>query len=212
MNCLLELHYLPCIAYFTCIAKAQHLILEKHEHYIKQSYRNRCLINTAHGFERLTIPLTAKHGKVSITDIKIDYTQKWLNTHWRAIESAYRKSPFFEYYADDLQAIMFRKNTFLYELNYELLTICLKWLNLDITIQETSAYRNVPEEGQTDLRNHIHPKKPLALNKFFKPVTYRQVFGKSFVENLSIADLVFCEGPQARNIVLASATPNEHLK
>lgn len=212
MNCLIELHYLPCIAYFTYLAQAQSIILEKHEHYIKQSYRNRCLINTTHGSERLTIPLTAKHGKVCITDIKIDYSQKWLNLHWRAIESAYRKAPFFEYYADDLKLVLFRKNTFLYDLNHELLTLCLKWLDLDIAIEETSAYHQVPESGQTDLRNLIHPKKPLVLNKFFTPTAYSQVFGKTFVENLSVVDLVFCEGPHARNIISASGNPNEHLK
>jgi hypothetical protein len=167
VNCLIELQYLPCVAYFACVSQGHVVTLEKHEHFIKQSYRNRCLINTAHGAERLTIPLTAKHGKVIITDVKIDYSQKWLNVHWRAIGSAYRKAPFFEHYEDDLFKILFRKHRFLYDMNLELLTLCLKWLNLDIEIRESTTYNKVPDLGLTDLRGIIHPKKSIGIGRIF---------------------------------------------
>jgi hypothetical protein len=93
------------------------------------------------------VPLTSKHGKVLITDIRIDYSQKWLNNHWRTIESAYRNAPFFEHYADQVQKVLQKGHTFLYDLNMELLTICLKWLKSDISIEESITYEKIPCGG-----------------------------------------------------------------
>lgn len=206
MNYLIELHYLPAIPYFSLLHRAQKIIVEKHEHFSKQSFRNRCHILTAQGVERLVIPLTSKHGKVLITDIRIDYSQKWLNNHWRTIESAYRNAPFFEYYADDLNRILFRKHEFLYDLNWELLTNCLAWLKWDILVEESEKYEKIPAEGIMDARNIIHAKKPDQYADYFHPVAYSQVFGNKFAEGLSIIDLVFCEGPAAGTVAASSAS------
>ena len=205
MKALIELHYLPSIAYFSALYSAEKIIIEKHEHFIKQSYRNRCHILTAQGVERLVIPLTSKHGKVFITDVRIDYSQKWLNNHWRTIESAYRNAPFFEFYADDVQKVLFNNHNFLYDLNFELLTICLKWLNLNVTLQESMVYEKPLTEAVIDMRNMIHAKKQEHQAKHFQPVSYTQVFGNKFAEGLSLIDLVFCEGPAARTVVASSA-------
>ena len=113
---LIESHYLPSISYFKAIFPAKTIILESNEYYVKQSYRNRCEILTANGVDKLIVPLTSKHGKVYIRDVRIDYSQKWLNGHWRAIQSAYGKAPFFEFYADALYNILFSKKV-LYRLN-----------------------------------------------------------------------------------------------
>jgi len=206
MNALIELHYLPSVAYFSSLNGADTIIIEKHEHFIKQSYRNRCHILAVQGVERLVIPLTSKGSKVLITEVRLDYTQKWLNNHWRAIESAYRNAPFFEFYADDLHKILFGHHTFLYDLNLELLTICLKWLKSDVTLQESMAYEKIPAEGTQDMRNVIHAKKPEQYVNYFQPVTYPQVFGNKFAAGLSLIDLVFCEGPNSRKVVASSAT------
>ena len=194
---LLDLQYLPCTAYFQAITQSGDVILERHEHFIKQTYRNRCQINTANGPATLIVPLSEKHGKTMVTDLRIDYTQKWLNNHWRAIQSAYGNAPFFEYYAEDLHRVLFKRSTFLYELNYELLTMCLGWLKLSVNLRETTRYEKQPLSPVTDLRSVIHPKKEL-LESFYTPVAYVQVFGKKFAPNLSIIDLVFCLGPGAR--------------
>src|SRR5687768_15589164 len=114
---LIEAQYLPCVAYFSAMASCREIVVEKFEQYEKQTFRNRAQINSVNGLVTLTVPVTAKHGKPLITDIRIDYSQKWLNNHWRTIQSAYGKAPFFEYYADDLYAIMFKKHRFLYDLN-----------------------------------------------------------------------------------------------
>jgi len=211
VNSLLDLHYLPCIEYFSLIFKSDTITIEKNEYYEKQTYRNRCHINTAQGIGKLIVPLTSKHGNVPITEVRIDHSQKWLNNHWRAIESAYRNAPFFEHYAEELHQSLFRRNDFLYDMNFELLTMCLKWLACKIPIHESVAYEKTPDSAVHDKRNHIRAKISAEAKNNFTVIPYQQVFGKTFVNNLSIIDLVFCEGPNARNIVRASGTP-EHFK
>ena len=205
MRCLVELHYRPSIQYFAALHKAETIIIEKCEHFVKQSYRSRAHILTAQGVDRLILPLTSKHGKVLITDVRIDYSQKWLNNHWRSIESAYRNAPFFEYYADDLRKILFKQHELLFDLNFELLTMCLRWLKWSVTIQESMAYEKSPAKDVTDLRNVINPKKNDNQVHRFQPVPYQQVFGNKFAEGLSLIDLVFCEGPNSRMVVASSA-------
>jgi hypothetical protein len=207
LNCLIELHYLPSIAWFAATQRFEGIVLEKHEHFIKQSCRNRCRIVTAQGVRELSVPLTGKHGNTLINDIKIDHTQKWLNNHWRTIVSAYNNAPFFEYYADGLHDALHKKHTFLYDLNLELLTICRGWLKLQHPVTETMAYEKNLVAAQTDLRNVVNAKKPAACEKFFQSVAYAQVFGSTFAENMSIVDLIFCEGPNARQVITSSAQP-----
>ncbi len=202
---LIESQYLPPIAYFAAIQQASVITLEKHEHFQKQTYRNRCYILSSQGTEMLILPLTSKHGSVCITDIKIDYSQKWLNHHWRSIQSAYGRAPFFEYYASDLEKVLFAKHVFLYDLNYQLLSMCLKWLKSNVPVKESLAYEKTVDSSVTDLRSLINPKKSDIEEKFYRPTSYTQVFGSTFVKNLSLIDLIFCEGPAARLIVEASA-------
>src|SRR5688572_11233691 len=115
LTALIEAHYLPSIAFFAAICRADSILLERNEYFAKQTYRNRCRINTANGELDLVVPVTSKHGKVVITDVRVDFTQKWLNNHWRTVQSAYGKAPFFEYYSDDLHNALFKRVNFLYE-------------------------------------------------------------------------------------------------
>jgi hypothetical protein len=155
--------------------------------------------------EQLTVPLTGKHGKVFITDIRIDYTQKWLTNHWRTIQSAYGKAPFFEHYVDDLEKVLFKKYEFLYDLNIQLLSMCLAWLKWNVVVSESLSYEKDCPLTTTDLRSLINPKKTELLAKFYNPSEYTQVFGNTFVSNMSLIDLIFCEGPVASKIIRASA-------
>jgi hypothetical protein len=202
---LIELQYLPPVSYFSLLQKFEAVIVEKFEHYQKQTYRNRCYIKTSQGVETLIVPLTSKHGKTLIKDVKVDYGQKWLNNHWRTIRSAYGNAPFYEYYHQDLHDILFKRQEFLYDLNLDLLTMCLKWLRHNIAVKETSLYEKIPQTGISDYRSAINPKKAEGCNSFFKSVEYRQVFGSKFVDNLSVIDLIFCEGPGAIQTIVASA-------
>jgi hypothetical protein len=200
---LIEAQYLPPVAYFAALTSFQEIIVEKYEHYEKQTYRNRCYINSVHGKEVLIVPLTSKHGKTVISEVRIDHSQKWLNNHWRTIQTAYGKAPFFEHYSEDLHALLFRRFEFLYDQNLALLTMCLKWLKWDLPIRESLAYEVPESETISDLRSCITPKKT-DLARFYKPAVYYQVFGNKFVENLSLIDLIFCEGPGAAGILQAS--------
>jgi len=204
MTALIETHYLPSIAYFAALRDVTEIRLEKYEHFVKQSYRNRCHVLSTQGKKNLIVPLTSKHGKVFIADVRVDYGQKWVNNHFRTIQSAYGKAPFYGYYAQDLERVMFRKTAFLYDLNWELLSMCLKWLKWDVTIKETAAYEKTPTNGVLDLRSAINLKKTDNEGDFFRPASYQQVFGNTFVANLSLIDLIFCEGPAAAQIVQAS--------
>jgi hypothetical protein len=204
LNCLIELHYLPSIHYISEISKHKTICIEKHEHYVKQTYRSRCHLKSSQGVETLIVPVTTPLNKTTITDVRVDYSQKWLNNHWRTIQSAYGKAPFYEFYADALNKILFKQHTFLYDLNLELLTMCLKWLKLDIRLQESLAYEKNVSAGTTDLRNVIRAKKHNSPNNSFQARAYTQVFGNTFANNLSTVDLVFCIGPQALTYVQQS--------
>jgi len=204
-SALIEIHHLPSISYFAALQSFDIIILEKHENYIKQSYRNRYFINTSQGLEMLTIPVLSKQTKIQIDEIRIDYGQKWVNNHCRTLQSAYGRAPFFEYYWEDLHQILFNKYDFLYDLNHDLLSLCLKWLNWKREIKDSVVYQQHPDFGLFDLRNAINAKNYERSNKYYNPVPYNQVFGNKFVMNLSIVDLIFCTGPEAGKIIYNSA-------
>ena len=199
------MHYLPCLAYFSAISAFGEIVVEKFEHYQKQSYRNRCYLKGPHRVETLIVPITGKGRTTRITDVRIDHGQKWSNNHWRTIQTAYGNAPFFEYYAADLSAVFEKKHAFLYDLNFEIMTLCLKWLRIEAAVKETTGYEEKVSEAEEDLRGVINPKKEDGCNRFYKSIEYHQVFGSKFVPNLSVADLVFNRGPGAWDIVKASA-------
>src|SRR5258707_11402283 len=114
---LIEPHYLPCLEYFCALLPFDKLVLEKHEHFVKQSFRNRCHINTAQGPMMLVVPLMERHGKIPFKDIRIDYRGKWQNNHWRSIQSAYASAPFFEHYAPEVRKVIYRDFAFIFDLN-----------------------------------------------------------------------------------------------
>lgn len=199
---LIETHFLPSIEYFCALAAYDEIVIEKHEHFLKQSFRNRSYILASHGIERLTVPLTIESGKVPITMARVDNASRWQQTFWRTIQSAYAKAPFFAYYADDLQLVIFSNEPFLFNLNQRLLSMCLKWLTWDKSVSETTSYEK--ESDLMDLRNVVSAKKDFSRRPFYHPFSYQQVFGKQFVPNLGILDLVFCTGPEARTIIQSS--------
>ena len=198
----IELQYFPCIRYFSIfLSQDGPVALEQHEYFVKQTYRNRCKILTANGVDVLSVPVLAGNSKTLIRDIRIDYNQKWINRHWRAIQSAYGKAPFFEYYADGFRDILLSKQTFLFDLNLSLLTLCLENLQIEKTLMFTDEYIKYFDNPADELRSVIHPKKNTFTRINYVPVAYSQVFGSKFVNDLSILDLLFCEGPSAYQII-----------
>uniref|UniRef100_UPI004048267D WbqC family protein n=1 Tax=Roseivirga sp. TaxID=1964215 RepID=UPI004048267D len=201
---LIESQYLPSVAYFSVLYQAEKVIIEANEWFEKRSYRNRCTILTANGPLDLTVPVHGANKKILTSKIEIDNHEKWVNNHWRTIQSAYGKSPFFDFYADGFESILKSEETNLFNLNQRLLTICLKYLQIDTKVTFTTSFEKKPEAEITDLRSALHPRIPLSDLKWFNPHPYQQIFGSNFVSNLSILDLLFCTGPEALKVLKQS--------
>ena len=201
---LIELQYLPCIEFFSCIQSFNEIILESNENFVKQSYRNRSYILGSNKTEMLVIPVIDGNKKVLIKDIKIDYSQRWDVNHWRTMSAAYGKSPFYEFYSDYFKNIFDKKHSFLWELNFEILTMCLKLLRVNKTIRQTHNYEKEVNSTVFDARNLIRPKNDSISGQFYQSSPYQQNFGNEFVPNLSIIDLLFCRGNQASEILKKS--------
>ena len=200
----IELHYFPCLAYFACLWPHDTVVIEAHENYIKQTYRNRCSIRTANKVVSLSVPVVKGNTKQLIRDIQIDYKENWLKDHWRTIASAYGKAPFFDELAPVFEKILFQKHRFVFDLNLEILTKCLWLLGWTKQLRVSEQYL---EETTilTNFRNYIHPKKPELWANVYQPVPYLQNFGSDFVPNLSVLDVLFCEGTYASEIIRQSA-------
>ena len=189
--------YFPPIFQWAKMIEAQDFLIENHEHFIKQSYRNRCEIYGANGKMNLIIPLKKWKNHSMIRDILISYEENWQKLHWKSIESAYRASPYFEFYEEDLQPF-FTKKTFKYLVDFNEVTIELikQLLKLSFARNITNEFDEV--ETDKDWRKIIHPKNNLMYTMVEYP-KYIQVFEdkKGFIPNLSILDLLFNLGPES---------------
>lgn len=191
--------YFAPIQYFWHWRRSEHILVEAFEHYIKQTWRNRCVIGTANGPMTLSLPVEGKGEKTCIRDVRLSDHGNWRHLHWNSIESAYNSSPFFEYYADDLLHFFQKKQEFLFDFNEEIRDKMCDLLEIHPPSGKTSFFlpeRDLPENW-TDWRNNIHPKKELDSDFQAKP--YYQVFDRKFgfQPNLSILDLLFNMGPEA---------------
>jgi hypothetical protein len=185
--------YLPPVEYFYFLLNAQNVNIEKQELYQKQSYRNRCEILSANGKLSLSIPLIKQAGKEHITKKKISYTENWQAKHWRAITSAYKNAPYFEYFEDEFKPLYEEKFEFLWDYNFLFLQLILKILRLKKELHFTKIFEK--EHREIDLRKNIHPKTKRVLPAAIQTPYYQVFSGKyGFVENLSIIDLLFNKG------------------
>ena len=196
---LLTTAYFPPVEYFALLAKSPRAVLESDENYTKQTWRNRCRILTATGVETLQVPVIHDAPKMPIREVRIEYATPWVVRSKRAIDSAYWNSAYFEYYRDELYAILDSREEKLFDLNLRLIRFFLDKIHLPVEIALSEQF--VPEDSvPDDWRFRLHPKKPnsiLADSGLLKP--YYQVFSDKygFVPGLSIMDLLFNEGPDS---------------
>ncbi len=199
---LIELHYLPCVEYFAHLLQHPVICIEQQENYQKRSYRNRCHLAGANGSLRLSIPLIGrKHQQQAIQEVQIDHQQAWQKHHWRSIQSAYGKTPFFEHYAPEIEPLFQQSFEFLFDWNKQLLLQIIESLELPVTLSWSKDYQTPNQAGILDLRNSISPKGEANLG--FSSPKYPQAFLEKhgFLPNLSILDLLFCTGPQSVEIL-----------
>ena len=234
-SCLLSTAYMPPVEYFAAMANSDKVLVEKCEMFQKQSYRTRCHIYSANGLLALTVPVRRNtldgtalqqpqtetpqtageeprpSHKLFIDDILIDYSKPWVQQHERAIEAAYMTTPIYEYYKDDIFAILRSGEPSLFELNRKFIELFNELIGISTPIEYTAEWRAEYSDGGDahssdacgvlDLRNRIHPKYKgedmLDVLQIKKP--YWQVFShkQGFIPNLSVLDLLCNEGPNS---------------
>ena len=193
---LLHPAYFGSIAMYSVMIQVAHSIFENEDNYQKQTSRNRTYIYGANGKLLLNIPV--KHSKSArrqkYKEVRIENDFNWQKVHWKSLETAYRTSPYFEYYEDDFRPLYHRKYESLLEFNYSCMQVVLDCLQMDIPFKKTTVYQDTPAQG-SDYRHLINAKKDVAIT--FQP--YAQVFESKagFLPNLSILDLLFNEGTNA---------------
>ncbi|MDP3434802.1 MAG: WbqC family protein [Bacteroidota bacterium] len=202
---LLSTAYFAPVRYFSKLAAYPEIHIEQHEHFIKQTYRNRTVILGANGPIPLIVPVEkGREQKIKIKDLRIAYDEEWQRNHWRTIFSAYNSSPFFEYYADDLEPFFRKKSVFLFDFNQQITGTILEILEIPAQLILTESFEQIPDNC-ANFREKISPKAHLnAVDPNFTARPYTQVFSEKFgfVPDLSILDLLFNEGPSAHSVLM----------
>ena len=193
MNILIHPTYFPSISHFAAIVQAEKVTFEMEDNFQKQTNRNRTYIYSPNGIQLLNIPV--KHSKIAhqkTKDIQIENDFDWQKQHFKSLEAAYRSSPFFEYFEDDLLPIFEKKHSFLMDLNLEVFDLITRCLRMKIEYNSTTEYIHEIESNEiTDFRYLANGKKDQSQFE-----SYTQVFDDKFgfINNLSVLDLVFNEG------------------
>lgn len=187
--------YFPNIAHFVGMVKAKEVMFEVEDNFVKQTYRNRTNIYAANGKLVLNIPVIhSQKNRQKYKDVKIFNAEKWQLNHWKSLLSAYRTSPYFEYYEDELLPLFQKKADYILDFNFKCFEVICNCLQLDLNISKSESFeKNV--KSKVDLRFLVNAKKEQFQN-FEK---YTQVFCNKhgYIGNLSILDLLFNEGPNA---------------
>lgn len=200
-----EYQYFPIVDWFTSLGDSTHIILEQYENFQKMTFRNRMVLAGSSGPVLLSIPIVGgRNQKRVMKDVLIENRSNWQENHWRTIVSCYSRSPWFEYYRDELAEIFSSRFERLVDWNRQCLGWSLKKLGLDLSVTMTENWREeYRQEGWLDWRNKFEPQ---ALKGLPAARVYRQVFQErtGFLPHLSILDLLFCEGRNASQVLWGS--------
>ncbi|MEZ4883107.1 MAG: WbqC family protein [Chitinophagales bacterium] len=205
---LIESQYVGNIHYYARLLHHGKVLIEQCEHFQKATYRNRCHIAMPDGQLRLSIPLKrGRSQRQTMKDMKISYDEEWQKHHWNSLKSAYRSSPYFEYYEDDLLPIYTQKMVYLMDFNQHLNNFILTALHAQnlIEITFTEEFHKIYDSSKViDFRSFIQPNPSKEKqDPLFETPVYHQVFETKtgFLPNLSVLDLLFSEGPNSLEIL-----------
>ena len=196
-----DLQYFPPVTFFSTLFEETYVNIDVYENYRKMSFRNRCVVAGSNGLINLSVPLeNGRDQKGMIKEIRIDNWDKWQRQHWHTIFSCYGNSPFFEFYGNEVENLFRKKFDYLFDLNLEMLEWVKKTIKLPGQISLTDTFCKSYPDDVDDFRNKWLPKN-FQLDE--KQIKYTQVFEEKikFQPNLSILDLLFCEGPQTAFIL-----------
>ena len=200
---LLQTTYFGPIQWYQKLYRYDRCLIEQHDSYQKQTYRNRCVIATANGLQALTVPVEHNTNCQLVKDLRISDHNQWRKVHWNALQSAYSESPFFEYYVDDIRPFFERRYDFLIDFNETIRQKICELIDIHPHIEYTTEYVKPTANSQqpiafSDFREVIHAKHPQP-DADFEAKPYWQVFQHryGFQPNLSILDLLFCMGPES---------------
>jgi hypothetical protein len=192
-NILIYPTYFPSISHYIAMIAAESVTFEVEDTFQKQTNRNRMYIYSPNGIQMLNISVKHKDANNNFKDIKIDNQYNWQKNHFKSLEAAYKNSPFYEYFIDDLQPIFEKKHEFMLDLNFEIFERINDALGISIPFEKTTEYFHEVTD-KTDFRYLVNGKKDSTQ---IEP--YTQVFDNKhgFINNLSILDLLFNEGRYA---------------
>ncbi len=206
MNSVLLSAYWPSLQYFYYVLNSEKVLIEQHDHYQKQSFRNRTQILTANGVLDLVIPVLNTGKKTIMQWVEIDYKEKWQIKHWRAITSAYKNSPYFDFFEEEIQAFYNVEEKYLLHYNLKQLELIFKILRKKKNYALSETFEEV-YNNSIDKRFDIHPKINFENDLNIKQILqkkYYQTFSDKhgFKPNLSVLDLIFNEGKGALNYLV----------
>ncbi|HVX51159.1 MAG TPA: WbqC family protein [Chitinophagaceae bacterium] len=199
---IIDNQYFISVNYIKYLFEKSHINILSCEAYQKMSFRNRCIIAGSNGLINLSVPVeNGRNQKCPFKDVRISYRQDWQTNHWRTLTSCYNKSAFFEYYRDWLEAFFTRQETFLFDLNLQI----LEWLKKVLAIKAEIIVVNddkVPA-AITDLRGRWLPKNFQSPEAAAACPRYFQVFEDKigFQPNLSVLDALFNAGPATAQLL-----------